>query len=201
MAAKTSSSSAAAEKKSRFLGWQDTPIHQAAFGRSTQGGSKSYEVQIKNSTGKTQSLRGSYYLLDATEAPIGRLASVAATLLMGKHRPTFTPSAGSLDSVIVINASKAYFTSDKADKKIYYWHTMYMGGLKSETARKALTYRPEEVIWEAVQGMLPKNKVSRYQLSRLKIYKNEKHPHIAQKPISVLLKGNKKLLMNLSQGV
>ncbi len=169
----------------RFLGWQLTPIQQAAFGRTTKGGAKNQSFKLKHSTGEIQEFKPQWYSVDASEAPIGRLASVLATLLMGKHNPRFTPGAGSGDFVVVTNIEKAYFTSDKADKKIYYWHTPFMGGLKSETARKALARRPEDVIWMAVQGMMPKNKLSRYQLSHLKLYKGDKHPHTAQKPLPI----------------
>ena len=185
--AKTSEKTIApkAKKTGRFLGWQKTPITQASFGRSTKGGSKNTRFGLLNSTGTVQSLEPTYYLIDASEAPVGRIATVAATILMGKHRSTFSPGKGSGDSVILINADKAYFTSDKDEKKIYYWHTGYMGGLKSETAKKALKRRPDEVLWMAVQGMLPKNKLSRYQLSHLKIYTGTEHPHKAQKPITI----------------
>ncbi len=183
-------------KAGRFLGWQSSPIQQASFGRTTRGGRKNDRFSIKHSTGPVQETKKVWYVLDAAEAPIGRLASVAACILMGKHRPTFTPGAGSGDGVIVINADKAFFTSNKADKKIYYWHTQFMGGLKSETARQALEKHPDEVIWQAVQGMLPKNKLSRYQLALLKIKKGADHGQKAQKPIALSLKA-KSLLKNI----
>ena len=200
--AKAGAKAASAEKKTtsakttRFLGWQNTPIQQASFGRTTRGGSRNTKFAIKHSTGSVQSVEPKWYVLDASEVAIGRLASTAATLLSGKHRATYTPGAGSGDFVAIINADKAFFTADKAEKKIYYWHTHYMGGLKSESARHALERRPDEVIWEAVQGMLPKNKLSRYQLAHLKVYKGKDHPHAAaQKPVPLSLKKN--LLKNL----
>jgi large subunit ribosomal protein L13 len=187
--AKAAATKVAKEKTTRFLGWQNTPIQQASFGRTTQGGKHNTKFLVKHSTGSVQAVEPQWYVLDASEAPIGRLASTIAVLLSGKHRATFTPGAGSGDFVAVINADKAYFTSDKAEKKIYYWHTRYMGGLKSESARHALERRPEEVIWEAVQGMLPKNKLSRYQLAHLKIYKGSENPHAAaQKTVALSLK-------------
>jgi large subunit ribosomal protein L13 len=97
---------------------------------------------------------------------------------------------GSGDCVVVINADKAFFTSDKADKKIYYWHSHWMGELKSQTAKQALIENPDEVIWGAVQGMLPKNKLSRYQLAHLKIYKGVDHPHKSQNPVKLSVKEN-----------
>lgn len=174
----------------RFLGWQLTPISQATFGRTTKGGSVNAKFTVKHSTGAVQAVEPKWYLVDAAEAPIGRLATVITTILMGKHRATFTPGMGSGDSVVVINAEKAFFTSDKADKKIYYWHSHWMGGLKSKTAKQALIDTPEDVLWEAVQGMLPKNKLSRYQLAHLKIYKGTEHPHATQKPIKISVKEN-----------
>lgn len=172
----------------RYLGWQKTPISQSTFGQTTLGGRRNTKFSLKHSTGSVQEVNPKYYLLDASEAPIGRIATVAATLLMGKHRTTFTPGAGSGDSVVVINAEKAFFTSNKADKKVYYDHSMFMGGLSMKTAKQALIDNCEEVIWTAVQGMLPKNKLSRYQLSHLKIYKGAEHPHSAQKPLVVSAK-------------
>jgi large subunit ribosomal protein L13 len=183
-------------KTTRFLGWQDSPIQQASFGRTTKGGRQNQEFALKNSVGPVKGVRKTWYVLDASETPIGRLASVASSILMGKHRTTWTPGAGSGDGVIVINASKAYFTSNKADKKIYYWHTQWMGGLKSQTAKLALEKNPEDVIWQAVQGMLPKNRLSRYQLAVLKIFKGA-HNQAAQKPVTISLKARKALLKNI----
>jgi len=184
-------------RKERFLGWQETPIQQASFGGTTKGGRNNSKFVLKHSTGAVKEVTKSWYLLDASEAPVGRLASVAAAILMGKHRATFTPGAGSGDGVIVINADKAFFTSDKADKKIYYWHTKFMGGLKMETARDALIKHPEKVIWDAVQGMLPHNKLSRYQLALLKIFRTADHTQKSQKPSAVSLKNAKGHLKNI----
>ncbi|MDB5038326.1 MAG: ribosomal protein [Bacteriovoracaceae bacterium] len=171
--------------EARFLGWQKTPISQATFGGTTRGGRRNAKFSLKHSTGTVNEVESKYYILDASEAPVGRVATIAATILMGKHRTTFTPGSGSGDSVIIINASKTFFTSDKADKKVYYNHSMYMGGLKMKTAKQVLSETPEDVLWMAVQGMLPKNKLSRYQLAHLKIYKGSEHPHSAQKPIVI----------------
>lgn len=178
-----------AGKPTRFLGWQNTPIQQASFGGTTKGGSRNVQFSVKHSTGEIQSVTPKWYLIDASEAPIGRVATTVATLLMGKHRTTYTKGAGAGDSVAVINADKSFFTSDKADKKIYYWHTGYMGGLKSQTAKQALQTDCEEVLKLAVQGMMPKNKLSRYQLTHLKVYRGTEHPHKAQNPTAISLKG------------
>ncbi len=174
-------------QKARYLAWQKTPISTSSFGRNTKGGSRNIKFSLKHSTGEVQAVEPKWYVLDATEAPIGRVATVAATILMGKHRTTFTPGAGSGDGVIVINADKAFFTSDKADRKVYYDHSMWMGGLKMKTARDLMKDDPEKVIWLAVQGMLPKNKLSRYQLSHLKVFRGE-HSMKAQKPVPVSVK-------------
>jgi large subunit ribosomal protein L13 len=179
----------------RFLGWQKTPASQATFGRTTRGGRKNTRFTIKHSTGSVNSVEPRWYLVDASTAPVGHLATVIATLLMGKHRTTFTPGAGSGDGVVVINADKAFFTYNKADKKVYYDHSGWMGGLKSKTARQALKDEPDAVIWDAVQGMMPKNKLSRYQLAHLKVYRTAEHDMKAQNPVAVDVAG--KSLKNL----
>ena len=176
--------------ETRFVGWQETPIHQATFGRTTKGGSNNQTFKFKNSTGEVQEVAQKWYIVDATDAPIGRIASVLATLLTGKHKPTFTPGAGSGDFVIVTNVDKAYFTSNKDDKKIYYRHSGYIGGIKSETAGEALQRHPDKVIWDAVYGMMPKNKLSQKQLGHLLLYKGTDHPHASQKPEALSLKDN-----------
>lgn len=175
-------------KSTRFIGFQKTPIHAAFFGRSTKSGRAHLEQKMKHSTGPVQNVKKNWHLLDAAEVPLGRLATVAATLLMGKHKTVFTPGADSGDHVVVINAKKAFFTSNKADKKFYYWHTGYPGGLKMETAKQALQKHPEKVIWDSVYGMLPKNRLSRKQLSRLKIFNTAEHGMKAQNPQPVDLK-------------
>lgn len=190
----TKATGATTEKKSirnkgaRFLGWQLTPYSQAAYGPSTHSGRRSQKFELLASTGSVTKTESRFYLVDASEAPVGRVVTTIATLLMGKNRATFTYGAGCGDSVIVINADKAYFSANKADKKMYYSHSLYMGGLKNTTAGQMLKDKPERVIWLAAQGMMPKNKLSRYQLSLLKIYKGKEHPHSAQKPVPVSLK-------------
>jgi large subunit ribosomal protein L13 len=172
------------QAKRRFIGWQKTPLQQASFGRTTKSG-RLKEFEIKNSTGTEQAEKPQSYLLDASKLPVGRLSTIAASLLSGKHKPSFTPGANSGDQVIIVNADKAYFTSNKSEKKIYYWHTGFMGGLKMKTAGEALADNPEKVLFEAVEGMLPKNRLSQRQLVSLKIYKGSEHPHKAQKPIEL----------------
>jgi len=172
-------------KDSRFLGWQLTPVTQASFGATTRGGSQNLKFKVLHSTGTVQTAEPRWFLVDASVAPVGRLATTIASILMGKYRPTFSRGAGAGDAVVVINASKAFFTSNKADRIVYYHHSGFMGGLKSRTAAQLLQTKPEKVLWMAVQGMMPKTKLSRYQLSLLKIYKGAEHPHGTQKPTAV----------------
>ncbi len=190
MSKKKVAEGAAAPKKGRtgrFVGWQDSPRSQSVFGSTTKGGRNNTSFKVLKSTGSVSTVKPSWFLFDASKAPIGRLATSIATILMGKHRATFTPGKGCGDAVVVTNADKAFFTSNKAEKKTYYQHSRFMGGLKSETARQMLEQTPEKALWLAVQGMMPKTKLSRYQLSLLKIYKGQEHPHVAQNPVEVSL--------------
>jgi len=185
--------------KKRFVGWQVTPVHQSTFGKTTRGGSSNEKANLIGSTGPVQTLEKQWYVLDASEVPVGRLATTAASILMGKHQATFTPGAGSGDHVIVINAGKAFFTSNKSEKKIYYRHTGYIGGLKMETAGEALLKHPEKVIHDAVYGMMPKSRLSAKQLRHLKVFHDDKHGMSAQQPISVSLKESGRALKGLGQ--
>jgi len=123
-----------------------------------------------------------WYIVDAEGAVLGRLATVVASRIRGKHNPLFTPHVDIGDSVIVINADKIILTGKKLDKKIYYSHSGYIGGLKEITAKKLMEKRPEDLIRFAVKGMLPKNKLGRKLFKKLKVYTGDKHPHEAQKP-------------------
>jgi len=123
-----------------------------------------------------------WWVINATDQPLGRLASKIATVLRGKNKPTFTPHVDTGDFVIVINASKVKLTGAKADAKKYYRHTGYPGGLKEETFRHLVARRPEVPIQQAVKGMLPKNVLGRHLLDKLKVYGEAAHPHQAQKP-------------------
>jgi large subunit ribosomal protein L13 len=125
-----------------------------------------------------------WYVLDAAGIPLGRLSSLAARLLMGKHKPTYATHIDTGDFVIVINAEKAVLTGGKEEKKIYHYHTGYPGGLKSETAAKRRQRRPTKLVEEAVWGMLPKGPLGRKQLRKLKVYAGPAHPHQAQQPES-----------------
>jgi large subunit ribosomal protein L13 len=123
-----------------------------------------------------------WLVVDATDLPLGRLASEIATLLRGKHKPTYAPHIDGGDFVVVVNAEKVAVTSDKSQSKIYYRHSGYPGGIKAETFESLLERRPEAVIERAVRGMLPKNKLGRQMARKLKVYPGPDHPHAAQKP-------------------
>lgn len=121
-------------------------------------------------------------MVDASGKVLGRLATRIAKILMGKHKPNYTPHVDTGDYVIVVNADKVVLTGKKLDQKVYYWHSGYPGGLKSLTARQMLEKHPERLIWLAVKRMLPKNRKGRKMLKRLKVYASPEHPHQAQKP-------------------
>ncbi len=122
-----------------------------------------------------------WYVVDAQDQVVGRLASQIAMILMGKHRPQYTPHVDTGDYVIVVNADKVVFTGTKWDKKVYTWYTGYPGQ-KSETARQRLQRRPELILQLAVRRMLPKNRLGRKLLKKLKVYAGPDHPHQAQQP-------------------
>ncbi|HYR85321.1 MAG TPA: 50S ribosomal protein L13 [Terriglobia bacterium] len=128
-----------------------------------------------------------WYVIDATDQVLGRVATKAATILMGKHRPQYAPFLMSGEHVIIVNAQKIKLTGEKLDKKVYRWHTQYPGGLRQVKASKLFESRPDRVIREAVLGMLPKNKLRKRMVKRLKIYITDKHPHTAQQPASLKL--------------
>jgi len=123
-----------------------------------------------------------WFLVDAEGKPLGRLATLVASRLRGKHRPTFSPNYDHGDHVVVINASKVALTGKKKTDKKYYWHTGYPGGIKEITAGKLLATKPERVIEKAVAGMLPKNSLGKKLFTKLKVYSGPNHPHAAQKP-------------------
>ncbi|TDE85791.1 50S ribosomal protein L13 [Deinococcus sp. S9] len=123
-----------------------------------------------------------WVVVDAAGVPLGRLATLVASRIRGKHRPDFTPNIIQGDFVVVVNAEKVVLTGNKLDGKVYTRYTGYQGGLKTETARQALAKHPERVIEHAVFGMLPKGRQGRALHSRLKVYAGATHPHTAQKP-------------------
>lgn len=128
-----------------------------------------------------------WYVIDAANQVLGRVATKAATILSGKHRPQYAPFLVSGDHVIILNAEKIRLTGEKLDKKVYRWHTLYPGGLKEVVARKVFESKPDKVVREAVLGMLPKNKLRKRLVKRLKIYLADQHPHAAQQPEAIKL--------------
>ena len=122
-----------------------------------------------------------WFLVDAKDMVVGRLATELADILRGKNSPKFTPNTDSGDYVVVVNADKVKFTGNKWKNKIYYWHTNYISGLKKRTATEQLEKHPELIVMNAVKGMLPKTSLGRKQLTKCKVYVGETHPHEAQK--------------------
>jgi large subunit ribosomal protein L13 len=139
-------------------------------------------MRIKTYTPKPEDIQREWLVVDAKDQTLGRLASQIAHLLRGKHKPIFSPHMDVGDYVIVINCDKVRVTGRKLDQKNYYWHSGYPGGLRSRTLREQLDKFPERVIEAAVRGMLPKNKLGRQMIKKLKVYKGDSHPHAAQKP-------------------
>ncbi|MCZ7686379.1 MAG: 50S ribosomal protein L13 [Sandaracinaceae bacterium] len=136
---------------------------------------------------RTQSLQPDqverkWHVVDATGVPLGRLASRIATILRGKHRPTYTPNADNGDFVVVVNAEKVRLTGDKMNAKLYQTHSGIPGGFKAEPYRLLLQRMPTIAVEKAVRGMLPKTKLGRKMRGKLKVYAGPKHPHAAQKP-------------------
>ena len=138
--------------------------------------------QQKSFMAKPGEVERKWYLVDASGKTIGRLASRIATILMGKHKPIYTPHVDTGDYVVVVNAEKIVLTGKKLDQKKYYRHSGYPGGLKVVTARQLLEKHPERLIYLAVKRMLPKNALGRRMLRKLKVYAGPEHPHQAQKP-------------------
>ena len=134
---------------------------------------------------KKEEVVRNWYILDASTANLGRLATKAAHLLRGKHKTTYTPHIDCGDFVIVINASKVNLTGNKLDDKIYYNHSGHTGGLRERTARVMKEKYPEEMIERAIKGMLPKGRLGRQMYRKLFVYAGEEHPHMAQKPVKM----------------
>jgi len=137
---------------------------------------------MKTFTAKPATVRRDWYVVDADGKTLGRLATELARRLRGKHKPEFTPHVDTGDYIVVINASKVHVTGNKIADKTYYHHTGYIGNMKSETLGKRLQRAPEQVIEEAVKGMLPKNSLGRQMLTKLRIFAGGEHTHQAQQP-------------------
>ena len=137
---------------------------------------------MKTYTAKPADIEKKWILIDAEGVVLGRLASLVAMRLRGKHKATFTPHMDMGDNVIVINADKVQMTGNKRADKRYYRHSGYPGGIRSRTLAEMLERQPEEVIRKAVKGMMPRNRLARKQLTKLKVYAGPDHPHAAQQP-------------------
>jgi large subunit ribosomal protein L13 len=137
---------------------------------------------MKTYTAKPGEVTREWYLVDADGQTLGRLATLIADTLRGKRKPQYTPHVDTGDFVVVVNAEKIMVTGNKLDQKKYYRHSGYPGGLKERSLREQLERRPTEVLRTAVKGMLPKNRLARQQLTKLKIYAGPEHPHISQNP-------------------
>ena len=138
---------------------------------------------MKTYSAKPAEVEKKWVLIDAENLVVGRLATIVATMLRGKNKPTFTPHVDMGDNVVVINADKVVLTGRKLDQKRYYWHTGSPGGIKDRVARKVIEGRfPERIVEKAVERMLPRGPLGRQQLKNLKVYAGPKHPHEAQQP-------------------
>ena len=137
---------------------------------------------MKTQSFKQSDLEQSWILVDAKDKTLGRLASTLASRLRGKHRPEYTPNVDLGDYIVVINANKINVTGDKLNQKNYFKHSGYPGGIKSRSLDEVIKKSPEDAIRMAVKGMLPKNKLGKKMLTKLKIYKDNDHPHQAQNP-------------------
>jgi large subunit ribosomal protein L13 len=140
---------------------------------------------MKTSIPSPDGITRQWHLIDAEEAVLGRIASKAAKILMGKHKPTYTPFLDTGDHVIVVNAAKVRLTGNKEEQKLYRRHSGYPGGLTETQARKVRVSRPTRMVEEAVQGMLPKSKLGKQMYRKLQVYAGPTHPHQAQKPVAL----------------
>lgn len=137
---------------------------------------------------KPADINRAWVVVDASEAPLGRLATVIATRLTGKYKPTFTPHVDDGDYVIVINADRLVVTGDKEEKKVYYRHSGFPGGIKERTLKEVRELDVAQVIEKAVKGMVPKNKLSPERMARLRVFAGSEHTHGAQKPVKLEVK-------------
>jgi len=137
---------------------------------------------VRTFSPKADDITRAWHVVDADGLVLGRLATTVASILRGKHKPTFAPHIDTGDHVVVVNAAKVVLTAGKADDKVVYRHSGYPGGLKVTGYRDLMTARPEEVVRRAVRGMLPRTRLGRQQLAKLKVYAGAEHPHQAQQP-------------------
>ena len=143
---------------------------------------------MKSYMQKKETVERNWYVIDATDIALGRLATKAATMLRGKHKATYTPNIDCGDYIIITNASKVKLTGDKLNKKLYYNHCGYTGGLRTRTAKEMVSKYPVEMVETAIRGMLPNGRLGRQMYKKLFVYEGETHPHMAQKPVVVEVK-------------
>lgn len=157
--------------------------------RVTPGSTREEKVSaVSTYAPKAGDTTRTWYVIDATDVVLGRLAVAAANLLRGKHKPTFTPNVDGGDFVIVINAEKVAMSGDKLHKKLAYHHSGYPGGLRKRTIGELMEKHPDRVVEKAIVGMLPKNKLSRQIKRKLRVYAGSQHPHTAQQPVTYEIK-------------
>ena len=137
---------------------------------------------MKTYMAHAETVERKWYVVDATDIPLGRLASHVASVLRGKNKPTYTPNVDTGDFVIVVNTDKVVLTGKKLEDKYYRYHTGYIGGLKEIPYKKLMAEKSDLAVYEAVKGMLPKNSLGRVMLKKLRVYKGAEHNHAAQKP-------------------
>lgn len=145
---------------------------------------------MKTFSAKANEIRRDWYIIDATDKRLGRLSAEIATRLRGKHKPEYTPHVDTGDYIVVVNAEKVAVTGKKRSDKMYYRHTGYPGGLKEMNFEKLQAKHPTRIIELAVKGMLPKNPLGREMYRKLKVYQGGEHPHTAQQPIPLEIKGD-----------
>ena len=145
-------------------------------------------VNAKTFSQRTEDTSREWFIIDAAEIPLGRMATKIANLLIGKSKVTYTPHVDNGDYVVVINAEKLVVTGDKEIAKVYYRHSGFPGGISDETLKEVRTKYPERIIEEAVKGMIPKNKLASGRMARLRVFSGESHTHTAQTPKKVEMK-------------
>jgi large subunit ribosomal protein L13 len=148
----------------------------------TAAASRRERTPVPTYSPKRSEIERTWWVVDAEGLVLGRLATEVANRLRGKHKPTYTPHLDTGDHVIIVNADKVVLTSDKAEKKMVHRHSGYPGGIRSQTFADLLAKKPEEAVRRTVRGMVPKNRLGRQQLTKLKVYAGPTHPHAAQKP-------------------
>ena len=151
-------------------------------GAAFRGFAQHQRIQMKTYVATPHNRQRDWYVVDADGRTLGRLATQIADALRGKRKPEYTPHCDTGDFVVVVNASKIQVTGNKLNDKLYHRHSGYPGGIRTRTLGEMLERRPEEVIRKAVKGMLPRNRLARQQLRKLKVYAGPEHPHEAQKP-------------------